>query len=586
MVHKIRALLTPSERRSAVILLGLMVVGMMLETLGLGLIIPTTAVLMERDLAASYPRLRPLLEALGNPSQARLVMGGMLALVGLYLIKALFLAFLAWYQTRFAYRVQEQLSEQLFATYLYKPYTFHLGRNSALLMNNAINEVNHFTFSCMIPGLLLITEGLVLTGIAALLLVVEPLGALIVVFVLAGSAWGFQRSTRKRVAGWGKERQYHEGLRTQRLQEGLAGAKDVKVLGRESHFLEQYRVHNARSARLAEVHQTIQQLPRLWLELLAVTGLAILVLTMMAQGRDFASIVPTLALFAAAAFRLMPSVTRILNAVHTLRYATPVVNVLYDELKDADNEPPAKATPVAAFHTSIELSGVTYTYPDGPRPALDAVSLTIRKGESVGFVGPSGCGKSTLVDIILGLFVPDAGRVMVDGQDIQQNVRGWQHQIGYVPQSVYLTDDTLKRNVAFGLSNHQIDEAAVRRAIKAAQLDEFVAGLPDGLETIVGERGVRLSGGEHQRIGIARALYHDPGVLVLDEATSALDAATELGVMRAVTALHGSKTLVIVAHRISTVAQCDRLYRLEHGKVVSAGEPSQLTPSRKLIAGA
>jgi ABC-type multidrug transport system fused ATPase/permease subunit len=188
--------------------------------------------------------------------------------------------------------------------------------------------------------------------------------------------------------------------------------------------------------------------------------------------------------------------------------------------------------------------------------------------------------------MVLGLFVPDAGRVMVDGQDIQQNVRGWQDQIGYVPQSVYLTDDTLRRNVAFGLSNHQIDELAVQRAIKAAQLEEFVASLPDGLETIVGERGVRLSGGEHQRIGIARALYHDPAVLVLDEATSALDAAAEQGVMQAVTALHGSKTLVIVAHRISTVAQCDRLYRLEQGKVVSVGEPSRAASSGKLIAGA
>ena len=571
MVHKIRALLTPSERKSAVTLLGLTVVGMVLETLGLGLIIPATALLMERDLAASYPRLRPLLEALGNPTQARLITGGMLALVGLFLIKTLFLAFLAWYQTRFAYRVQEQLSEQLFATYLYKPYTFHLSRNSALLMNNAINEVNQFTFNCMIPGLSLITEGLVLIGVAGLLLAVEPLGALIVVLVLGGSAWGFQRSTHRRVARWGEERQYHEGLRTQRLQEGLAGAKDVKVLGRESHFLEQYRVHNARSARLAEVHQTIQQLPRLWLELLAVAGLAILVLTMMAQGRDMAGIVPTLALFAAAAFRLMPSVTRILNAVHTLRYGIPVVDALYDELKDAEYEPPAKAAPAPAFHTSIELLNITYTYPEGHRPALDGISFTIRKGESVGFVGPSGCGKSTLVDMILGLFAPDAGRVMVDGLDIRENVRGWQDQIGYVPQSVYLTDDTLKRNVAFGLSTHQIDEAAVERAIKAAQLEEFVASLPNGLETIVGERGVRLSGGEHQRIGIARALYHDPAVLVLDEATSALDTDTEQGVMRAVAALQGSKTLLIVAHRTTTVAQCDRCYRLEQGQVVGAG---------------
>jgi ABC-type multidrug transport system fused ATPase/permease subunit len=247
------------------------------------------------------------------------------------------------------------------------------------------------------------------------------------------------------------------------------------------------------------------------------------------------------------------------------------VNALHEELKDAVAEPPAQPTDALVFRTSIELSDIRYTYPDGHAPALKGVSLTVKRGESVGFVGPSGCGKSTLVDVILGLLTPNAGHVTVDGRDIQHSLRAWQDQIGYVPQSVYLTDDTMRRNVAFGFLNEQIDDLAVHRAIKAAQLEEFVASLPDGLETIVGERGVRLSGGQLQRIGIARALYHDPAILVLDEATSALDTDTEQGVMRAVTALHGSKTLLIVAHRITTVAQCDRCYRLDQGHVVATG---------------
>jgi ABC-type multidrug transport system fused ATPase/permease subunit len=229
------------------------------------------------------------------------------------------------------------------------------------------------------------------------------------------------------------------------------------------------------------------------------------------------------------------------------------------------------------FQTEIRLANVNFTYPSAAAPALRDLRLRISKGEAVGFVGPSGSGKSTLVDVVLGLLTPGTGQVLVDNKDIQGNLRAWQDQIGYVPQSIYLTDDTLRRNVAFGLPDREIDEAAVSRAVRAAQLEEFVEGLPKGLDTIVGERGIRLSGGQRQRIGIARALYHDPAVLVLDEATSALDTVTERDVMQAVSALHGNKTVLIVAHRLSTVANCDRLYRLEQGRIEAETGPTAET---------
>jgi len=549
------------------LLLLLMFIGMVLEMIGIGLVIPAISLLTHSDYASQYTALLPILDALGNPSREVLVIVGTFGLVTIYLIKNAFLAFLAWRQARFAFGVQAQLSQHLFSVYLRQPYTFHLQRNSAQLIRNVINEVGIFT-SNILAGLTLITELLVLLGLCTLLFFVEPLGTLIVASVLGLAASGFHYFTRGRIARWGEARQLHEGLRIQHLQQGLGGAKDVKLLGRETEFLDKYHVHNALTARVMQLQVTLQQLPRLWLELLAVIGLAILVLSMLAQGRALEAVLPALGLFAAAAFRLMPSVNRVLNSVQTLRYGLPVVDILHAEFQLATPAFAGKVVHQPPFHSILELDKVYYTYPDAGEPALKDITLTIRRGESVGFVGASGAGKSTLVDILLGLLSPNTGSVKVDGNNIQKDIRGWQNQIGYVPQSIYLTDDTLRRNVAFGLPNEQIDDAAIKRAIRAAQLEEFFATLPDGLETFIGERGIRLSGGQRQRIGIARALYHDPAVLVLDEATSALDSVTERGVIQAVSALHGSKTILVVAHRQSTVEHCDRLYRLRNGTVI------------------
>jgi len=569
-LRKLHRILAPAQRRGALGLLALMVVGMTLETLSTGMVIPAIALLMQQDLAATYPGLQPLLAALGNPGPTELMLKVMLGLVGVYVAKNLFLAFLAWRQTRFAYGVQAQLSQRLFTVYLRQPYTFHLQRNSAQLIRNVLSETSMLA-EAIIATLNMGTEALVLAGITALLLMVEPLGTLTAVAVLAVAGCSFYYAVRPHLVRWGESRQQHDGLRLQHLQQGLGGAKDVKLLGRETNFLERFREHTMQSARVAQFLATLQMLPRLWLEVLAVVGLATLVAVMLAQGRDAATIVPTLGLFAAAAFRIMPSVNRIISATQVLRYNLPVVNTLHEEAKLEPEEPAPSAGQAAGkeLRHAIRLDGVTFAYPGATAPALTGASLSIRKGESVGFVGPSGSGKSTLVDVVLGLLTPNSGHVLVDDEDVQSDLRRWQDQIGYVPQSIYLTDDTLRRNVAFGLPDHAIDEAAVVRAIRNAQLEEFVAGLPEGLETIVGERGVRLSGGQRQRIGIARALYHDPSVLVLDEATSALDSETERFVMEAVNALRGGKTVLIVAHRLSTVDKCDRLYRLDSGRIAA-----------------
>ena len=574
---KIWHLLTPLERKSAVMLFILMFIGMGLETFGVGLVIPAVALLTQADYATKFPAIQPFLQALGHPRQETLVIGGMLVLVAIYAIKALFLAFLAWRQARFAFGVQVHLSQRLFTLYLYQPYTFHLQRNSAQLISNTTNEVAMFT-GTVNKAMNIFTESLVLLGLSTLLLAIEPLGAVLVVSVLGLSGLGFHHATRARFIRWGEARQYHERLRIQHLQQGLGAAKDVKLLGRESEFLDQYRTHNTQNARVGQLEQTLTQLPRLWLELLAVVGLAALVLALIAQGRALPTILPTLGLFAAAAFRVLPSVNRLLGATQSLKFGLPVIDVLHAELRLLTPAVETRTSQEPPFQRTLELCHVAYAYLGAADQALKNITLTIARGESVGFVGPSGAGKSTLVDILLGLLTPDAGQVRIDGRNVQPNLRHWQDQIGYVPQTIFLTDDTLRRNVAFGLPNAQIDEAAVQRAIYAAQLEDYVKALPDGLDTLVGERGIRLSGGQRQRIGIARALYHDPAVLVLDEATSALDTETERGVIEAVRALQGTKTVIIVAHRLSTVQHCERLYRLERGQIIDQRNHAKAIP--------
>lgn len=570
---KIWEILTPKQRRAAAVLMVLIFVGMVLETLGIGLVIPALSLMAEGDPAVRYPSLTPWLNRLGNPSREQLVVWGMLTLVVTALIKAGFLTFLAWRQSRFVYGLQAELSQRLFTAYLRQPYSFHLHRNSAQLIRNIINQVGGVT-TVLIQGLTLATELTVLFGIAVLVLMVEPRGALWVVGILGLAGWVFNRVSRSYILRWGIASQHHEGQRLQHLQQGLGGVKDVKLLGCEDEFLAQYHTHNAGSARVTEWQSTVAALPRLALELLGVIGLATLVWVMVTQGRTPEELLPVLGLFAAAGFRIMPSVTRVLAAVTSARFSMPMIDNLHSELRLLEATPVPPRGPSLPIRQALTLHEVTFQYVSAAAPALHGITLAVPRGAAVGFIGGSGGGKTTLVDIILGLLTPNSGSVRVDGVDIQTSLRGWQDQIGYVPQSVFLTDDSLRRNVAFGLANDQIDDMALQRAIRAAQLESLVDELPQGLETVVGERGIRLSGGQRQRIGIARALYHDPSVLVLDEATSSLDTATERGVMDAVRALQGDKTVLIVAHRLSTVEHCDRLFRLEQGRIVEEGVTS------------
>ncbi len=581
-IKSILGILAPVERRKAYGLLGMMVIGMVVETLGIGLVIPAIAIFMEDDIGAAYPQLEPVLTWLGNPDKQQLVVLGMSTLIVIYLFKTLYLTLLIWKQNQFNNQVQVSLSQRLFNLYIRQPYPFHLQRNSAQLIRNITNEVGYFLSTGLSAIMLLVTEGLVLCGIVTLLLFVEPLGTLGIVAVVGSACFLFQKFTKAKVIDWGQTRQHHDGMRIQVVQQGIGGAKDVKLLGREQDFLDQYSVHNVATARACVRLAILQAMPRLWLELMTVVGLATIVLIMVFQGKTSVAILPTLGLFAAAGFRLMPSITKILVSAQSVRFGESAVHMLEKELL-LETVPIPSGESSLILKDSLELQEITFRYPDTSAPAVSELSLSIGFGETVGIVGPSGSGKSSLIDVILGLLTPESGKILIDGHDAHESMRSWQDQIGYVPQAIFLTDDTLRRNIAFGVPADQIDEVAINQAMKSARLNEFVDTLPDGLDTVVGERGIRLSGGQRQRIGIARSLYHDPGVIVLDEATSALDGNTESEVMDAIHDLRGSKTVIIVAHRLSTVESCDRIFRMEAGKLLESGTPSEIL--HKLAAG-
>jgi ABC-type multidrug transport system fused ATPase/permease subunit len=561
-----------NERRKLFFVWILVLIGMMLELLSLGLIIPFMGLLTQDDYAEKFPSLY---ERLGEPTQQEILVTGVLFILAVYLVKAIFTYYSNWVQRAFLNRAKARLSNEIFQRYLCQPYSFHLDHNSSTLITNAENG-RTIVSGGLEPLLVLLTDGLIATGMFVLLLIVEPIGTLCVLVLFAAASVLFQFSTRKRIHEWGIAKKIESRLVLKHLQQGLGGAKEVKIMGREQLFLEEHKKSVSASMEVDRRFMMLQVIPRLWLELLAIVGLVVLVLAMIGSGDSVSQILPVLGLFAATSFRIIPSINRILASIQTLGYSKPIIRSVFDDLQLLVPVTPKTGTEIQ-FSTSVCFENVSFKYSNAVGNANENLSFCIGKGEAVGIIGHSGAGKSTLVDILLGLLQPTAGAVLVDGLDIQNNLRSWQDHIGYVPQTIYLVDDTLARNVAFGLPDDLVDHDAVARSIKAAQLDEFVATLPDGINTIVGERGVRLSGGQRQRIGIARALYNDPEILVLDEATSSLDTETEQGVMDAVKELLGTKTIVIIAHRTTTVSYCTKVYKMDKAQIVGSGLPSEMT---------
>jgi ABC-type multidrug transport system fused ATPase/permease subunit len=559
------SVLQRNERRSLSGVFILILIGTILETLSVGLMIPVLSVIAsdERKISLFFLTIEP---SFNKTQLIQLAVGFMLAV---YVVKNVFLAVSTWIQRGFLTRVTSRIAARMLEVYIRQPYAFHLRKNSSSLIRNT-QDAQLIVAGGIEPMLTILTEGLIALALFSVLVAIEPLGTICVIGVLLGATFVFQRFFDQKLQRWGTLRQIQKGAIIQTIQQGLGAVKDVQVLGREDWFVDEHRERQALDANLLRRINTVQAIPRLWLEVMAIAGLVGLVVIMLATGKEIDRIIPTVGLFAATSFKVLPSINKLVNSRQTLKVSRSTIETIHHDL----DLPVAmsRSTVNSDFQfKSVVVEHLDFKYEQSESLVLSSINLKILSGEAVGFVGQSGSGKSTLIDIMLGLLHPQSGSVFINGQLIEDVKQSWQKAIGYIPQTIFLMDDSLRRNIAIGIADKEIDELAITEALKSAQLEEFVASLPDGLDTVVGERGVRLSGGQRQRIGIARALYHRPSVLVLDEATSSLDTETEHGVMQAVQALQGDKTVIIVAHRLSTVEYCDRLYRLDAGRIVDEG---------------
>jgi len=570
IIKKLNFLLTNKQKKKLYLLFFLLIMGMFLEMLSIGILVPLLGLMVNSDMTNKYPIILSFFKFFNIETKEQIVIISMLSLVFFYLLKTTYLIFLSWHQSKFTSNLASEMGNKLFKGYLNLSYDFHLNKNSAELLRNIQTEVTQFA-SVSQSTISLASELAVILGISIMLIIFNPTGAIFVILFMIISTLIFHLVTKRKILNWGILRQVHSKYLNQHLLQGLGGIKDVKIYNKEDYFHDEYSKHNLQFAKIQTRVIALSQIPRLYLEFLAIIAMSILTIVNVSSGKDIVLIIPILGVFVAAAFRMMPSVNRIMGSIQQIRFAIPVIQVLYQEFSTIDK--PNKINQIIKdlpFSNKLTLDKIQFKYDTINKDSaftLENISLEIFKGETIGIIGASGSGKSTLIDIILGLLMPTDGQVISDKYDISFNLKEWQSKIGYVPQVIYLTDDSLKKNIAFGIPEEMIDYTKLDIAIKASQLDSFINTLPDGINTFVGERGVRISGGQRQRIGIARALYNNPEILVLDEATSALDTEIEEEVMNSVYNLIGQKTIIIVAHRISTLSKCNKIYKVENSKI-------------------
>lgn len=573
ILKKLNILLDKKQKKTMIWLTVMMVIGAALQTLGVAMITPVVSLVMDRDKLYEEGLLRELFLMIGGGSEVRFTVLVILAVILVFVMKNLFLYFQQKVTLAFVYTNQFRTSERMMRNYLRRGYEFYLSADTSVVQRSITSDVNNM-YALILSLLTLLSDAIVFVFVVTACFLQDPAMTILVAGVLLFLLIIIKKVLKPILHKAGEDNQnYYSGL-FKWISQTVQGIKEVKISCKEQYFVSEYVKCGKGYVDAVQKYSLYNQVPKLLIETVCVICMMSYMMYMIISGVPSENMVTTLAAFGAAALVLLPCVNRLNNQINNISYFEPFFMGVSDKLQDeisgdkVDMSFATDSDEKLPIEKQIELRDIVYAYPNTDKLIFDKADLTIPVGASVGIVGTSGAGKSTVVDILLGLLKVKSGKILADGKDVNDNYRAWLKNIGYIPQMIFMLDDTIRKNVAFGVPEDKIDEKRLWEVLKEAQLDEFIKTLPEGLDTGIGERGIRLSGGQRQRIGIARALYNNPEVLILDEATSALDNDTEAAIMESINRLHGKKTLIIIAHRLQTIEKCDMVYRVENGKAV------------------
>lgn len=559
--------------QSMILCIGLFI-GAALELVGVSLIAELVTLISTPEKIHENKLLDAFYNFTGSDGIRQFFLYLVVLLIVIYILKNAYFMLLSYAQYTFIYNNQLRLSGRLIDCYLKKPYTYHLDKNSAEMIRSIMLDSERF-FQLLLTAFNLLAEVLISALMCVYLLVVDWLITVSVVVILGAFSGLYILIFHGKSKRYGEISQFNDGKMHQAINQALGAVKDIKILHREKYFVDAFTKRGAKKYRAVRNNEILGQAPKNVIETVCIGAILLVLCYKLYLGQDLNDMIPQLAAFAMAAFKLLPSVGKVNNYLNLIIFLKPSVDLIYRDIKDtedmngylladADKDSSAEAKGAAS---EVRIENVSYRYPNTEKDVVSNVNFNIPMGYSIGLIGPSGAGKSTIADVILGILTPTKGRVMYGDMNVHEHPIKWSKKLAYIPQAIFLADETIRSNVAFGIEEDEIEESQVWRALEEAQLADFVKSLPEGLDTMVGERGVRLSGGQRQRIGIARALYGDPEILVLDEATSALDNETETAVMEAIDSLQGRKTMIIIAHRLSTISNCQLIYKVDNGKI-------------------
>lgn len=574
--RKFNKVLNKKQKSRVVVLIFMILIGAVLETLGVSMIYPLIETVMMPAVFEQNAMIVWICNVLGYTSAEQFVTFMLLALIFIFIFKNLYLLLLYYVQHSFITNSQYRISRDLLKVYLNRPYEFYLNASTGDIMRTVYSDSTGI-FNLLLQCMQFVTEFMVAIFLGTYLLIIDPVMTIVMGILLVGITLLSSAFLKPRISRIGEESRQQQSKMYKTIMQSINSVKDVKVYAKEDAFLGIYRKYGKRYYNLARDHEVLSSVPRLAIEAFSLSGVLAYMAVMMKLGQNVQTMVPQLSAFAVAAVRLLPSASRINTYLANIAYYRPTLDYVYAnvELPKNVDERAAEAKAVTEtdklkFHDCIKVEQLYYKYPNTDKYIFENARMQVPYGKSVGIMGPSGAGKTTVVDIMLGLLRVESGTITCDGVNVLEHYGQWLANIGYISQTINMVDDTIRANIAFGVDVDDIDDARVWQVLEEAQLADFVRNLPNGINTVIGERGVRISGGQRQRVGIARALYHDPEILILDEATSALDNDTEAAIMEAIENFHGRKTMLIIAHRLKTIENCDIIYKVENGKITES----------------